>query len=154
MRCLATVASSGKVSVSNLEQNQYINYQRIENNLKIVRDRYVFHLASLIYLDVAEWSDTFGKSSLGHPLTLAEKIVYGHLEDAKNQDIVRGKSYLKLRPDRVACQDATAQVRVMQGMYRGTNATYHVSAKQESPLKARYSSRWLCFNLCPRACPL
>jgi hypothetical protein len=44
------------------------------------------------------------------PLTLAEKIVYGHLEDAKNQDIVRGKSYLRLRPDRVACQDATAQV--------------------------------------------
>lgn len=47
---------------------------------------------------------------LGHPLTLAEKIVYGHLEDAKNQDLVRGKSYLRLRPDRVACQDATAQV--------------------------------------------
>ena len=47
--------------------------------------------------------------SLQHPLTLAEKIVYGHLEDAKNQDIERGKSYLRLLPDRVACQDATAQ---------------------------------------------
>lgn len=44
-------------------------------------------------------------------MTLAEKIVYGHLDDAHNQDIERGKSYLKLRPDRVACQDATAQVR-------------------------------------------
>jgi aconitate hydratase len=43
-------------------------------------------------------------------MTLAEKIVYGHLDDAHNQDIERGKSYLKLRPDRVACQDATAQV--------------------------------------------
>lgn len=49
--------------------------------------------------------------SLQHPLTLAEKIVYGHLEDPKNQDIERGKSYLRLLPDRVACQDATAQVR-------------------------------------------
>ena len=49
-------------------------------------------------------------ASLGHPLTLAEKIIYGHLDDAKNQDIKRGSSYLKLRPDRVACQDATAQV--------------------------------------------
>lgn len=43
-------------------------------------------------------------------MTLAEKIVYGHLDDAKNQEIERGQSYLKLRPDRVACQDATAQV--------------------------------------------
>jgi aconitate hydratase len=41
---------------------------------------------------------------------LAEKIIYGHLDDAKNQDIKRGSSYLRLRPDRVACQDATAQV--------------------------------------------
>ncbi len=49
--------------------------------------------------------------SLGHPLTLAEKVVYGHLDDPVNQEIVRGKSYLRLRPDRVACQDATAQVR-------------------------------------------
>ena len=43
-------------------------------------------------------------------MTLAEKIVYGHLDDAHNAEIDRGVSYLKLRPDRVACQDATAQV--------------------------------------------
>ena len=43
-------------------------------------------------------------------MTLAEKIVYGHLDDAHNAELVRGESYLKLRPDRVACQDATAQV--------------------------------------------
>ena len=43
-------------------------------------------------------------------MTLAEKIVYGHLDDAHNAEIARGQSYLKLRPDRVACQDATAQV--------------------------------------------
>ena len=43
-------------------------------------------------------------------MTLAEKFVYGHLDDPKNQDIERGKSYLKIRPDRVALQDATAQV--------------------------------------------
>jgi aconitate hydratase len=64
---------------------------------------------------------------LKRPLTLSEKVVYGHLDDPHNQDIVRGVSYLKLRPDvsvrlstplsglitvlqRVACQDATAQV--------------------------------------------
>jgi len=36
---------------------------------------------------------------LQRPLTLSEKIVYGHLDDPYNQDIVRGTSYLKLRPD-------------------------------------------------------
>lgn len=59
------------------------------------------------------------RCSLAHPLTLAEKIVYGHLEDAKNQDLVRGESYLKLRPDRVACQDATAQMALLQFMSAG-----------------------------------
>ncbi len=45
--------------------------------------------------------------------------MYGHLDDAKNQDISRGKSYLKLRPDRVACQDATAQMALLQFMSAG-----------------------------------
>ena len=37
--------------------------------------------------------------SLNRPLTYSEKIVYGHLDDPHNQDITRGVSYLKLRPD-------------------------------------------------------
>ena len=36
---------------------------------------------------------------LNRPLTLSEKVLYGHLDDPLNQDIVRGVSYLKLRPD-------------------------------------------------------
>jgi aconitate hydratase len=43
------------------------------------------------------------------PFTLSEKVLYSHTADVENQDFVRGKSYLKLRPDRVAMQDATAQ---------------------------------------------
>ncbi len=50
---------------------------------------------------------------LQQPLTLSEKIVYGHLDSPKTQDLVRGESYLNLRPDRVAMQDATAQVRTV-----------------------------------------
>jgi len=38
-------------------------------------------------------------SRLNRPLTLAEKIVYGHLDNPHDQDIERGVSYLKLRPD-------------------------------------------------------
>lgn len=52
-------------------------------------------------------------------MTLAEKVVYGHLDDPVNQDIARGKSYLRLRPDRVACQDATAQMALLQFMSAG-----------------------------------
>ena len=56
---------------------------------------------------------------MNSPLTLAEKIVYGHLDDPKNQEIKRGSSYLNLRPDRVACQDATAQMALLQFMSAG-----------------------------------
>ncbi|KAG0286451.1 Aconitate hydratase mitochondrial, partial [Dissophora globulifera] len=96
----ATASSARKVQMSNFEKDQHINYQRIEDNLAIVRKRQVWVV-------------------LNQPLTLAEKIVYGHLDDAKNQDIERGKSYLKLRPDRVACQDATAQMALLQFMSAG-----------------------------------
>jgi aconitate hydratase len=56
------------------------------------------------------------RQRLNRPLTLAEKIIYGHLDDPKNQEIERGKSFLLLRPDRVAMQDATAQMAILQFM--------------------------------------
>ena len=59
------------------------------------------------------------RSRLNRPLTYAEKILYSHLDDPHGQDIERGKSYLKLRPDRVACQDATAQMAILQFMSAG-----------------------------------
>ena len=59
------------------------------------------------------------KARLSRPLTYAEKILYSHLDDPHRAEIERGKSYLKLRPDRVACQDATAQMAVLQFMSAG-----------------------------------
>lgn len=56
---------------------------------------------------------------LNRPLTLSEKIVYGHLADAHNQDIDRGRTYLRLHPDRVAMQDATAQMAMLQFISSG-----------------------------------
>lgn len=54
---------------------------------------------------------------LKRPLTLAEKILYSHLKDPKTaKDIVRGKSFIMLNPDRVAMQDATAQMAILQFM--------------------------------------
>jgi len=59
------------------------------------------------------------KARLQRPLTLSEKILYSHLDDPHNQDIVRGESYLRLRPDRVAMQDATAQMAMLQFISSG-----------------------------------
>lgn len=59
------------------------------------------------------------KKRLNRPLTLSEKVLYGHLDDPANQDIERGQSYLKLRPDHVAMQDATAQMAVLQFISSG-----------------------------------
>ncbi|MEZ4282376.1 MAG: aconitate hydratase [Myxococcota bacterium] len=63
------------------------------------------------------------RSRLGRPLTFAEKILLGHLDDAKGQDLVPGESYLLLRPDRVAMQDATAQMALLQFMQAGRDET-------------------------------
>lgn len=65
---------------------------------------------------------TVRKTLNNKPLTLAEKIIYGHLDDA-TQVPVRGQTYLKLRPDRVAMQDATAQMAVLQFISSGLPKT-------------------------------
>lgn len=56
---------------------------------------------------------------LGRPLTMAEKVLFGHLDDPENQPLEAGKAYLMLRPDRVAMQDATAQMALLQFMQAG-----------------------------------
>ncbi|MFO7656952.1 MAG: aconitate hydratase [Bacteroidales bacterium] len=54
------------------------------------------------------------------PLTLTEKILYAHLDDGvATQQYVRGKDYVNFRPDRVAMQDATAQMALLQFMMAG-----------------------------------
>ncbi|MEZ5281511.1 MAG: aconitate hydratase [Acidimicrobiales bacterium] len=59
-----------------------------------------------------------GRQKLGRPLTLAEKILINHL-DSPDQELERGASYVDLRPDRVAMQDATAQMAWLQFMTAG-----------------------------------
>ncbi len=63
------------------------------------------------------------RKRLGRPLTLSEKILLGHLDDPESQDLEAGKSYLMLRPDRVAMQDATAQMALLQFMLAGRDRT-------------------------------
>ena len=56
------------------------------------------------------------RKRFGRPLTLAEKILVSHVRDLSAQAFVRGESYLVLQPDRVAMQDATAQMAILQFM--------------------------------------
>jgi aconitate hydratase len=60
------------------------------------------------------------REAVGKPLTLSEKILYAHLWDgAANQAYGRGASYVDFAPDRVAMQDATAQMALLQFMQAG-----------------------------------
>lgn len=57
---------------------------------------------------------------VGRPLTLSEKILYSHLwEGTPTKAFTRGKDYVDFAPDRVACQDATAQMALLQFMHAG-----------------------------------
>jgi aconitate hydratase len=67
-------------------------YETMERNLAVVRRR------------------------LGRPLTLADKVVLGHLDDPEHQEMEAGKSYLLLRPDRVVLQDVLGQTAMLQFM--------------------------------------
>jgi len=63
------------------------------------------------------------RKRLGRPLTLTEKILVNHLNDPQGQEIERGRSYADFAPDRVAMQDATAQMALLQFMTAGLPTT-------------------------------
>lgn len=64
-----------------------------------------------------------GRERLGRALTLTEKILINHLDDVDTGGMERGVSYTDLRPDRVAMQDATAQMAWLQFMTAGLSRT-------------------------------
>ncbi len=64
------------------------------------------------------------KEILGKPMTLAEKILYSHTDKIfKNKIFERGNDYVDFKPDRVAMQDATAQMALLQFMQAGKEKT-------------------------------
>merc|ERR1712241_1533218 len=93
--CLLHTTRTANVAMSKFDQTSPMPYEKMLKTLEVVRGR------------------------LARPLTLSEKILYSHLDDPHNQDIVRGESYLRLRPDRVAMQDATAQMAMLQFISSG-----------------------------------
>ncbi|MDC0164928.1 aconitate hydratase [bacterium] len=63
---------------------------------------------------------SFAKKKLDRPLTFSEKVLFGHLDTIDHiEKAVRGSSYIDFNPDRVAMQDATAQMALLQFMMAG-----------------------------------
>jgi aconitate hydratase len=76
--------------------------------------------------DVSAWlpaNVAVAPPRLGRPLTLTEKILVNHLNDPQGQELERGRSYADFAPDRVAMQDATAQMALLQFMTAGLPTT-------------------------------
>ena len=92
-----------------------------------------------VYAQMPERVDK-ARQLLGRPLTLSEKILYNHLWDAMpNKPYTRGKDYVDFAPDRIALQDATAQMALLQFMQAGkskvavpttTHCDHLIQAKQ------------------------
>ena len=72
-----------------------------------------------VYSNMAVRIDA-ARKVVGRPLTLSEKILYNHLwDEMPSNAFTRGTDYVDFTPDRVACQDATAQMALLQFMHAG-----------------------------------
>ena len=93
-------------------------YEKIDQRLQVVRQR------------------------LGRPLTYAEKVFLGHLDDPANAALVPGESYMNLRPDRVALQDVTGQMAILQFMQAGrTTAAVPTTVHCDHLIQARVGAQ-------------
>src|SRR5215510_14273939 len=72
-------------------------------------------LAAKVYETMTRTLDRV-RRRLGRPLTLADKVLLGHLDDPDHQEMEPGRSYLQLRPDRVVLQDVLGQTAMLQFM--------------------------------------
>lgn len=78
-----------------------------------------FEMIKGVYARLGERVET-ARKIVGRPLTLSEKILYAHLsEGSATQAYEKGKAYVDFAPDRVAMQDATAQMALLQFMQAG-----------------------------------
>jgi len=77
-----------------------------------------FDMIQKVYAGFAE-KVSKARHILGRPMTYAEKILYSHLWDEITTEFKRGADYVDLAPDRVAMQDATAQMALLQFMHAG-----------------------------------
>ncbi|HBO76157.1 MAG TPA: aconitate hydratase, partial [Marinilabiliales bacterium] len=82
-----------------------------------------FHILEAFYKNYAQ-KVIASRKLMGRPLTLSEKILYAHLSsESEYKTYERGMDYVLFNPDRVAMQDATAQMALLQFMNAGKSKT-------------------------------
>ncbi|HSG74140.1 MAG TPA: aconitase family protein, partial [Nitrosopumilaceae archaeon] len=79
-------------------------------------------LVAKVYEKTKENISNFRKK-VGKPLTLTEKILAGHLVEIETKNLDEGANYVYLNPDRVALQDVTGQMVLLQFMQTGLKQT-------------------------------
>ena len=79
-----------------------------------------FNMIKEVYSNIVKNVEE-ARKFVNKPLTLSEKILYSHLWDPASKSFERGKDYVDFKPDRIACQDATAQMALLQFMQAGKN---------------------------------
>src|SRR5699024_5566596 len=93
----------------------------IGNDLKLINMVYDLDMLKSFYTSYEGKLERV-REVLNRPLTLTEKILYTHLYDeGEIKEFKRGEEYVYFRPDRVAMQDATAQMALLQFMNAGKN---------------------------------
>ena len=94
------------------------------------------------------------RTTLNRPLTLTEKILYPHLFNFSGKDFKRGADYAEFNPDRVAMQDATAQMALLQFMMANkdkvsipstVHADHLIQAKTKADIDLKNAFVFLCF---------
>jgi aconitate hydratase len=81
-----------------------------------------FEMINSFYRELSKRISSIRKVT-GNPLTLSEKILYNHLFEAIQKKYQRGSDYVDFAPDRVAMQDATAQMAMLQFMMAGKESS-------------------------------
>ena len=82
------------------------------------------------------------RERLGRPLTLSDKVLLSHLDDPAGSELDPGESYLLLRPDRVAHQDVTGQMAILQFMQSGrSRVAVPTTVHCDHLIQARVGSR-------------
>ncbi len=93
----------------------------IKTTSKITSMVFDINMINKVYDQMTDRVDK-AREIVGNPLTLSEKILYSHLWDGVPEHaFVRGKDYVDFAPDRIALQDATAQMALLQFMQAGKN---------------------------------
>ena len=106
-----------------IELMSKLYHYHLKTNFKTLFMAFDIDMIKGVYARMQERVDA-AKTIVGRPLTYSEKILYAHLFDgAPTQAYTRGESYVDFAPDRVAMQDATAQMALLQFMQAGKAKT-------------------------------